>query len=73
MLELLPGSNYNFQWPNLVGVDTQQAKAIILKENPLVTTKFVHENEAANDDFCCNRVQVLLNQNGKVKRVPFVG
>ncbi|KAL3835446.1 hypothetical protein ACJIZ3_010182 [Penstemon smallii] len=64
---------YKYTWPNVLGLDSQRAKDIILKDNPLVTVVFVHKGDIVVDDFCCNRVQVHVNEKEKVVHVPSIG
>ncbi|GMG99886.1 hypothetical protein Nepgr_001726 [Nepenthes gracilis] len=64
---------YKFQWPELVGRDGQQAKAIIERENPSVTVVVLPPERVGLPDFCCNRVYLLIDENGKVASIPLVG
>ncbi|PIN06216.1 hypothetical protein CDL12_21237 [Handroanthus impetiginosus] len=63
---------HKFEWPNLVGTDPQQAKVIIEHDNPYVTVVFIKKGELPYTNFCCNRVVVFLDENGKVSSAPSV-
>ncbi|KAI3460239.1 hypothetical protein Pfo_016902 [Paulownia fortunei] len=65
--------NYRTIWPNLLGMDAEEAKAIILKDNPVVRVVFLHKGDATTFDFCCNRVWLWIDENNRVFRVPKVG
>ncbi|KAL7117171.1 hypothetical protein ACP275_03G055900 [Erythranthe tilingii] len=64
---------YDTVWPNLVGMAAEEAKAIITKDNPLVTVVLVHRDEATIDNFCCNRVWLFVDESNRVRKVPMVG
>ncbi|EYU37170.1 hypothetical protein ABFS82_12G052800 [Erythranthe guttata] len=64
---------YPVEWPNLVGVAAEKAKAIITKDNPLVTVFTVPPGRGIFFDFCCNRVQLFIDENNRVRAVPMVG
>ncbi|XP_027166927.1 inhibitor of trypsin and hageman factor-like [Coffea eugenioides] len=60
-------------WPELLGVDGDYAKAVIEKENPLVTARIVPEGSSVIQDFRCDRVWVWVNKNNIVTEVPHIG
>ncbi|KAL3535307.1 hypothetical protein ACH5RR_003768 [Cinchona calisaya] len=64
---------YPYSWPNLVGMEGNQAKAIIEKDNPVVTVKVIQYGFIHLEGWCCNRVLVWLNDDGKVEVAPIVG
>ncbi|KAL7155179.1 hypothetical protein ABFS83_03G058400 [Erythranthe nasuta] len=64
---------YKTEWPNLVGMAAEQAKAIIVKDNPIVAVVLVHKDEGVVDDFCCNRVWLFVDDKNHVSQVPMVG
>ncbi|EYU19958.1 hypothetical protein MIMGU_mgv1a026359mg, partial [Erythranthe guttata] len=65
---------FNTEWPNLVGMAAEQAKSIILRDNPLVNdVRFIPEGSAVIHDFCCNRVWLFFDENKRVVHVPKVG
>ncbi|KAL0360857.1 UNVERIFIED_CONTAM: hypothetical protein Sradi_3770200 [Sesamum radiatum] len=63
---------YKYTWPDVVGKDASEAKAIIERDNPLVGVVFVKRNQAWLTDYCCNRVYVFLDENLKVSSKPFL-
>ncbi|KAE8009085.1 hypothetical protein FH972_005539 [Carpinus fangiana] len=64
---------YKYQWPKLVGKSKQQAKAVIEKDNPLVRVVVLPPGAIGLGDFCCNRVYLYVDRNGKTISVPRVG
>jgi hypothetical protein len=64
---------HKFQWPQLVGKNEQLAKAVIQKDNPLVTIMVLSPGTVGLSDFCCNRVYLTVDRDGKVLFVPMVG
>ncbi|KAL3742828.1 hypothetical protein ACJRO7_018177 [Eucalyptus globulus] len=60
-------------WPELVGQNADQAVATIQRENPVVRASIVRPGERPIGDYCCNRVFVSADNNGKVNSVPVVG
>ncbi|KAG6515192.1 hypothetical protein ZIOFF_025577 [Zingiber officinale] len=60
-------------WPELVGVDGEEAAAVIIAENRGVTTRIVEMGSFVIQDFRCDRVWVWVDKQGKVARVPIVG
>ncbi|XP_022876727.1 inhibitor of trypsin and hageman factor-like [Olea europaea var. sylvestris] len=65
---------YKYRWPNTLGMDGEKAKRIIEKDNPLVTGVIVPDGNYVIDNFCCNRVWIFVNKQGKViLPVPMVG
>ncbi|KAL3840413.1 hypothetical protein ACJIZ3_025004 [Penstemon smallii] len=66
-------NGYKLVWPYLEGVDAHQAKDLIERDNPEVTVEFVPRGKSITKDFCCNRVWVFVDNNGRVEGVPMVG
>jgi len=64
---------HKFRWPELVGKNGQQAKAVIQKDNPLVTVVVLPPGRVGFANFCCNRVYLVLGRNGNVLSAPMVG
>ncbi|PON31726.1 Proteinase inhibitor [Trema orientale] len=65
-----PGKN---SWPELVGVNGQEAARTIDKENKNVAARVVREGTFVTQDFRCDRVWVWVNDYNIVTRVPHVG
>ncbi|EYU43021.1 hypothetical protein MIMGU_mgv1a017342mg [Erythranthe guttata] len=66
-------SKYKNIWPELVGMGVEEAKRIIVKDNPLVTVVVVIGCGAVVNILCCNRVCLFLDKNYRVYTVPIVG
>ncbi|KAL7143966.1 hypothetical protein ABFS83_08G227100 [Erythranthe nasuta] len=66
-------NRYNTIWPNLIGVAVEEAKGIIMNDNPLVTVVVVPQGGGVLDIFCCNRVCIFVDENYLVRLVPVVG
>lgn len=67
-------SPYKSIWPELVGRDVEEAKAIITRDNPLVTVVPIDQHHKVIVDLCCNRVWLFYdNKNNLVRLVPKVG
>lgn len=66
-------SGHKFRWPELLGQDGQKAKATIERDNPLVTVVVLPPGRVGFGDYCCNRVYLLIDKNGKVFQIPYVG
>jgi hypothetical protein len=64
---------YKFRWPNLVEKKEQDAKAVIQTDNPLVTIVVLPPGKVGSDDFCCNRLYLIIDGNDSVSSVPTVG
>uniref|UniRef100_UPI00404B1B73 inhibitor of trypsin and hageman factor-like n=1 Tax=Bidens hawaiensis TaxID=980011 RepID=UPI00404B1B73 len=60
-------------WPELVGEKGEVAKAIIEKENPLVTANVILEGTLVPLDFRTNRVWVVVNTEDVVIKKPIIG
>ena len=64
-----------------MGKKGKEAKTVILKENPYVTSVvYAPPDAVVTDDYCCNRVRLLMNcdagcdyENATVFQVPMVG
>ncbi|KAL0291890.1 UNVERIFIED_CONTAM: hypothetical protein Scaly_2614700 [Sesamum calycinum] len=63
-------AGHKYIWPNVVGMDHFEAKAIIERDNPLATVVFVAKDGATIDNFCCNRVYVFVDEHLKVSSEP---
>ncbi|KAG8389854.1 hypothetical protein BUALT_Bualt01G0022100 [Buddleja alternifolia] len=64
---------YKTIWPNLLGMAAEEAKAIIVQDNPLVTVVSVPPGVGVIHNFCCNRVWLWLDEKNHVQLVPKVG
>uniref|UniRef100_A0A9I9CCF5 Proteinase inhibitor-like n=1 Tax=Cucumis melo TaxID=3656 RepID=A0A9I9CCF5_CUCME len=62
-----------FKWPEVVGMKGQQAKSKIEKDVSFVTVILLAPGTIRIDNFCCNRVFVYLDDNGKVNQIPIIG
>lgn len=62
-----------FRWPELRGKNGADAKNQINKDAPFVTVVFIRPGQVALPNFCCNRVNVVLDPSGKVSNIPFIG
>ncbi|KAL5712225.1 hypothetical protein ACHQM5_014416 [Ranunculus cassubicifolius] len=60
-------------WPELVGLNGDNAATKIERENGLVNAIVVVEGSGVILDYRCNRVWVWVNKKGKVIRVPRIG
>ncbi|PON95051.1 Proteinase inhibitor [Trema orientale] len=61
-------------WPELVGMNGEEAAAIIMRENPKVTAVVVKEGTKVTMEFSCERVRVWVDKiNGIVKETPHIG
>ncbi|XP_015694029.1 inhibitor of trypsin and hageman factor-like [Oryza brachyantha] len=68
-------------WPELVGKKGGEAKAVIERERPDITGAiFVPQGAFVTDDYCCNRVRIILDgsagadlANAIVAAVPVIG
>ncbi|KAH0666829.1 hypothetical protein KY290_028995 [Solanum tuberosum] len=69
-----PGDSTPFEWPELVGVKTMKAKAIVERSNPKVVGLPVDGGCSTTlDPFCCNRVWLCSDKNGLINVTPVVG
>lgn len=68
-----PCSSQKSEWSGLVGMDVQQAKAIINRDNPFVTVVPVSKDVKVTHDFCCNRVWLVYDEKNRVVVTPRVG
>ncbi|KAI3460238.1 hypothetical protein Pfo_016901 [Paulownia fortunei] len=64
---------YKTMWPNLIGFGAEEAKTIIVQDNPLVTVVPVRIGQPIIDNFCCNRVRLIIDEKNHVVHVPVVG
>ncbi|XP_057521501.1 glu S.griseus protease inhibitor-like [Amaranthus tricolor] len=61
-------------WPELLGMDGEAARIIILKENPLIIwAKIIPLNRIVTMDYICRRVWIRVDCQGKVAKVPVIG
>ncbi|KAI6680141.1 hypothetical protein NL676_034022 [Syzygium grande] len=60
-------------WPELVGQDADKAKAIIEKDNPWMKVVPLPARSVRPDYSCCDRVYLLVDENGNVTEVPIAG
>ncbi|PON83327.1 Proteinase inhibitor, partial [Trema orientale] len=60
-------------WPELVGVRGEVAEATIESENPGVDAVIVLEGTPGDTQFRCDRVRIMVDENGIVTVVPRVG
>ncbi|CAN8277149.1 unnamed protein product [Cochlearia groenlandica] len=62
-----------YEWPELVGKTGEMAIMTIEKENQYVKALILGEETVRTQDFCCNRVLVLVNSKGNVLSTPMIG
>ncbi|CAO2819630.1 unnamed protein product [Amaranthus hypochondriacus] len=61
-------------WPELVGMDGEAARIIILRENPWVLwAKIIPQFRFVTMDYICRRVWIRVDCKGKVVKVPIIG
>uniref|UniRef100_A0A803Q3M3 Proteinase inhibitor n=1 Tax=Cannabis sativa TaxID=3483 RepID=A0A803Q3M3_CANSA len=60
-------------WPELVGVRGEVAKDTIERENSTVNAIVVLEDFIGDHQFRCDRVRVVVDDNGIVTSTPQVG
>ncbi|KAI3885868.1 hypothetical protein MKX03_008145 [Papaver bracteatum] len=62
-------------WPQLVGKPAAEAKATIEREQPEVTAVIIPRNQVRIDNFCVNRVWLIVNNDSQrtVAFVPKIG
>ncbi|TXG72223.1 hypothetical protein EZV62_000802 [Acer yangbiense] len=60
-------------WPELVGVQGEEAAATIERENPTVSALILLEGSIVLPMFLCTRVYVWVNTNGICVEVPMIG
>ncbi|KAM6546815.1 hypothetical protein CsatB_027551 [Cannabis sativa] len=60
-------------WPELVGVRGEVAKETIERENSTVNAIVVSEDFIGDHQFRCDRVRVVVDDNGIVTSTPQVG
>ncbi|KAL5561771.1 hypothetical protein UlMin_031518 [Ulmus minor] len=65
--------NEKSAWPELVGVNGEEAAATIRRENPNVSTMIVKEGMMVTMDFRCDRVRIWVDTYGIVKQTPQIG
>lgn len=64
------------EWPELVGVNVEDAKAVILRESTAVKQILVMKYPDIDpSDYCCNRVSIWVDElpNGTVLFAPLIG
>lgn len=68
------GDNPPRSWPELIGVDAEEAKAQILKDDPNLKVIVVPPgNMAVTMDYRPDRVRIFTAEGGKVSRAPSTG
>ncbi|KAB2616944.1 proteinase inhibitor [Pyrus ussuriensis x Pyrus communis] len=67
------GHGLKYVWPELIGKLAWEAATIIKKDNPSVTVLVLKPGFVGLHDFCCNRVYVYTDENGKVFLIPRIG
>ncbi|KAJ9565608.1 hypothetical protein OSB04_001574 [Centaurea solstitialis] len=61
-------------WPELLGVPEAIACETIEKSNPNIKAIPILPGQIVSQDFCCNRVWVLVDKHGGVViKIPIVG
>ncbi|KAI3986911.1 hypothetical protein MKX01_014612 [Papaver californicum] len=70
-----PPCDGKLRWPELMGATIAQAKAKIFKDHPDPDLRFfiILPNMVPRSDYCCNRVNLFVNNSGIVIRVPIIG
>lgn len=58
------------QWPEAVGLPAEQARAIVLQDDPSINVQILGENDPTTRDFRTNRVRIFTNGGGVVTRPP---
>lgn len=58
------------QWPEAVGLPAEQAKAIVLQDDPTINVQILGENDVTTRDFRVDRVRIFTNGEGVVTRPP---
>ncbi|ESQ45901.1 hypothetical protein EUTSA_v10011055mg [Eutrema salsugineum] len=62
-----------FEWPELVGKSGEIAKMTIERENPNVLGFIMPYGTLRIEDFCCNRVFIVVGSKGHVVMIPKIG
>ncbi|KAL7146889.1 hypothetical protein ABFS83_06G072600 [Erythranthe nasuta] len=71
--ECCGAGTFNTERPNFI-FHAEQAKSIILRDNPLVNdVRLIPKGSGVIHDFCCNRVWLFFDENKRVVLVPMVG
>jgi hypothetical protein len=60
-------------WPELVGVDGNEAVETIKKENPSLKVGIVKMNQPMTMDYRLDRVRVVVDNSNKVAQAPHCG
>ncbi|OVA09477.1 Proteinase inhibitor I13 [Macleaya cordata] len=68
-----PPDAKKYEWPELVGVQGEVAKAQIERDNPYVNVFVIRVGSVVVHNICCNRVWVYVDDNHIVVRPPKVG
>ncbi|KAK4339193.1 hypothetical protein RND71_040655 [Anisodus tanguticus] len=69
----LPGDPYQYEWPELIGVEIIKAKATVERTNPYVTGVVQTTQCIVMGDNCVNRVWLCPDGQGNVRVTPKVG
>lgn len=57
-------------WPKVVGKSGEEAKNIILKDDPSIDVRFIPQGSIVTTDYRTNRVRVYVDANGIVVQTP---
>ncbi len=61
------------EWPEVVGFPGEQAKTIILNDDPTVNAQVIPEGSPVTMDYRTDRVRILVDGSGIVVSVPIRG
>ncbi|KAL7566100.1 hypothetical protein ACA910_003875 [Epithemia clementina (nom. ined.)] len=71
---LMSSDEFPTRWPDLLGVSGEEAKAIIIKENPtLSTVVIIPEGSMVTMDYRTDRVRIFVKEDGTVATIPMIG
>ncbi|KAK4728632.1 hypothetical protein R3W88_021620 [Solanum pinnatisectum] len=68
-----PGDPTPYEWPELIGVEIMQAKAIVENTNHNVTGVPLDSDCVRIHNLCCNRVWLCPDEKGLIREKPIVG
>mmetsp|Transcript_93180 Transcript_93180/g.268188 ORF Transcript_93180/g.268188 Transcript_93180/m.268188 type:complete len:131 (-) Transcript_93180:30-422(-) len=60
-------------WPELVGLDGQEAKAKLEEQEPDKKIFLIPEGRMVTMDYRTDRIRIFLDGDGKVSRAPILG
>lgn len=69
----MSASNAKDSWPELVGKNGEEAKAIIEKQLPAATVQVVPNTGMMTMDYRIDRVRVFVDDKGIIAREPRIG